>query len=284
MRKTAVFRVSFVAASLFCSTVALAQDQAAPPGQPGATPPAQDEGGGVGLNVDLEVASAYVWRGANVWNAVDQQTQYLTLFPSLGVSVASFSAGYWSAYQLTGSNKGDNVDANLGAEQDLYASYDLGLSEELTLSFLATYYFYPFGTDYGHAIEPGAGIGYSGPVDAGLNLLFFKGIDDATDAISHIYINPSVGKSIGLTDSLELGVGVGFGYKVWTHEDMDTALGNNWDVQGDVGVTYAMDSFYVSPAVHVAYTDKSEEDPGTGETAHGLTYWGGANVGYDLSF
>ena len=239
----------------------------------------EDEGG-VGLNLDLEIGSAYVWRGLNAWGP-KQRSQHLSVFPSATVSVDSLWFGYWGAYQLTGNNKSANVDVGLGAEQDVYAGYDLSLTDELGMSLFGTFYFYPVADSPKPLyLEPGVSVSYSTVVDIGLGVMYFRGLNDVSDLYSHLYLNPTVSKELELTADLSLSVGAGFGYKVWTNGDHGTSGGNNFDVLGDVGLTYAIDAFYLSPAVHAAYTDVPEG----ADAGDGLAYWGGVNLGYDFSF
>ncbi|HVZ34176.1 MAG TPA: hypothetical protein VG963_17235, partial [Polyangiaceae bacterium] len=61
------------------------------------------------LNVDVEAASAYVWRGINMFGT-KQNTQDFSVFPSITASLGGLSLGYWGAYQLSGDNKSDLVD------------------------------------------------------------------------------------------------------------------------------------------------------------------------------
>ncbi len=292
--KTFPLLSTMVTAGLLLPLTVMAQEATSiappPPEAPAETTvqaPAEEEvGGGVGLNVDVGVASAYVWRGLNLWEPTENDKQHLTLFPSATMAIDSLWFGYWGAYQLSGENKGANVDIGVGAEQDLFLGYDFALTDELGLSIFATYYLYPFadeevtGVSTPMFLEPSASVGYSTVVDLGLSASWYKGLQDETDAISHLYIKPSVSKEVELAPDLSLGVGAGFGYKIWTG-DYDSENGNNWDVQGDVGVTYAMDALYFAPAVHVAFTDVPDA---VESSSDGLSYWASLNVGYDFAF
>ncbi len=244
----------------------------------------EDGDEGIGLNFDVEVSSAYVWRGSNLWGP-EHDSQNLSVFPGFEVTTGGLRVGYWSAYQLTGETKGDNVDEGMGAEQDLYAGYDLELTDELTLTLLATYYVYPLadeaaaGTKTPMYVEPALSLEYVTVVDLGLSLSYFRGLQEATDLGSHVYASPSVGKSLELTSDLSLELSASFGYKVWTNGDWDTGSGNNWDVLGSAGVYCGIDDLYFLPALHLAFTDAGD---GAG-SSEGLSYWGGVNVGYDVA-
>ncbi len=271
MKKTLVSLSAFALTFGFAAA-ALAQD---PPVDTGAESdiPVEEEESSVAINIDVEASSAYVWRGASVWGPA-QGDQAFTVFPGLSATFADVTLGYWSAYQLSGDNAGDNVDNALGAEQDLYAGYDGAIGDDMSYSIYATYYFYPMATDYAHFIEPALGFGYSTAVDLGLGLSYFKGIDDAADGLSHIYINPSVGKDIPLTDELALSLGASFGYKILTHELAEQG-NNDIDVGLNASMAIPLGDMYIAPGLHGAWSNW--------ETGTQVNVWGGVNVGYDIA-
>lgn len=237
------------------------------------------------LNLDVEIASAYVWRGANAWGP-STDSQHLSLFPSATLSLGDLSAGYWGAYQLTGQNRGENVDSGVGAEQDLFAQWGLSITENVSLSFILTYYFFPLarsedaGVSMPMYLEPGVDITTAWVFEAGFGIRYFRGLQGVTDTLSHVYLNPFVSKELELFDTMTLLGALGVGYKVFTHPDAEVSAGNNWDFQADVGVTIALDTFYVLPAVHAAWTDPAEG----ARAREGLSVWAGLNLGYDFSF
>jgi hypothetical protein len=67
---------------------------------------AGEEAKGIGLNLDVEVASTYLFRGLNLYRDADEQElrQYPRLSP--GVAWKIFDTGltisYWGAFQLGG--------------------------------------------------------------------------------------------------------------------------------------------------------------------------------------
>jgi hypothetical protein len=166
------------------------------------------------INVDVEAASAYVWRGVNLFG-VDQNTQNLSVFPSLTATFGGFSIGYWGAFQLSGDNKSAAVDAGVGAEQDLILGYGGAITDELAYKAVLTYWLYPFakeevaGTSTPMYIEPLLGVTYATAADLGLSLSYYRGLQDATDPYSFIYINPSVGKTLPLTSDVSLALSPG---------------------------------------------------------------------------
>ncbi len=271
-------------------TPAEASAEAPPAEAPAEVPAAEaapaDEGGDMSLTLDLGVGSAYVWRGANLWfGLADNKKQALSVFPGVTFAAGDLSVFYWGAYQLSGDTKGANADNGIGAEQDLGLSYALSLNDEMGVSLWATYYVYPFAdTDALDGtpmyLEPGATLSYSSAVNLGLGVSYYKALTltDANDVLSHIYLNPSVGKDLELSPELALNLSAGFGYKVFTSSDYDAEVtGNRWDVIGNVGLTYSVGDLYLKPAVHVGTTEVPESIDESG-----LFYWGGLNVGYGI--
>jgi hypothetical protein len=230
----------------------------------------------IGLDVDVEIASAFVFRGLNLFGD-RQNDQRAAVFPSITVSAGPVSGGYWGAYQLSGGNALRKVYEGYGAENDLWVSYE-GAAGELGYSASLTYYTFPFADEAtaGAAtpmyLEPGVGVSYEAAVDAGLNVFYFRGLQDATQGLSYIYINPSVTRTIRLTGSTELTLGGSSGYKVWTNDP--EAGDNTFDVQLDAGLNILFGSAHVAPAVHVAWTNLA--DLGLGDM---LVVWVGVQLG-----
>ncbi|MBU1238084.1 hypothetical protein KJ865_00110, partial [Myxococcota bacterium] len=88
--------------------------------------PAKAEESSLGLNAELQVSSAYVFRGLNVFQKTSQMNQNMLLAPGVTWSVfeTGITIGYWGAYQLTGDNRSLNTDVGLNLEQDLYVTYE----------------------------------------------------------------------------------------------------------------------------------------------------------------
>jgi hypothetical protein len=247
---------------------------------------AEEEEGGVGINFDVEMASAYVWRGLNVFQSEGQLDQRGSVFPSVTAAVGPVSFGYWGAWQATGDNAGDNLDGALSGETDLWAQYDGSITDELGYSGSLWLYTYPFATDFASYIEPGAGLSYATAVDLGFNVSYMYGMQEAARPFSYVFLGPSVGKDISLTDSLDLNLGVAGGYKIWTHrEDLDgdgsndSPDGNEVHMQVDAGVTVPFGNAYVSPAAHFSWTNL----PAPLSFGDEYVVWAGLHIGYDLS-
>jgi hypothetical protein len=274
-----------MAAALF-ALPALAQAQEQEPGEPAgesAGEPAGESAGEpageeteIGLNVEVEVASAYVFRGFNVFGDA-QLAQRASVFPSVTVSAGPISGGFWGAHQLSGDNALQKVYEGFGAENDLWLSYE-GSRGELGYSALLLYYVFPFADEAtaGAAVpmylEPGVGVSYSTAVDVGLDVSYFRGLQDATVSLSYLYIHPSVSKEISLPGDRTLSLGGAFGYKLWTNDP--EAKDNTYDVQLDVKMTIPFGNAYVAPAAHVAWTNLAAL--GLGDE---IIVWAGVHLG-----
>jgi hypothetical protein len=247
-------------------------------------PEADSEDDAIGLNLDLGFASAYVFRGINVFQKDSQLDQHMLLAP--GVTWAIFdtglSIGYWGAYQISGGAISDRIDAGLGAEQDAILGYSLGLPHDLALSFGVTGYLYPWadeteaGTECPFYLEPGAGIAWAGPIDLSLKASYMLGLQGEIRDFSYLYVNPRIGKTFAFGARVKLSVGLGYGFKRW--QEGNDGAGNVHDVAVDVALPIDIASgLYVTPSVHAGWTnlvDRELEDE--------LFVYGALNVGVNL--
>lgn len=191
----------------------------------------------IGLNVELELATAFIFRGYNLFGAGAQQDQHLMLTPAVDWAIfdSGFTVGYWGSYQLTGDNIEANIDAAVGAEQGLYAHYERELAQNLTLSGMLVWYFYPAageatnGVSFPCILEPGVGLRYFKGVGMGLNLSYLAALQSELSAISYLYINPVLDRMFELHRVLYLQLQLGFGVKVFTGRP-ETVPDNMFDV------------------------------------------------------
>lgn len=241
---------------------------------------------GLGLNLDLGLSSAYVFRGFNVFQESGQMDVRGLLAPGIGWSIGDtgISVGYWGAFQTNGANSKALVEGALGAEQDLFAAWDMDLSDSLALSVGACAYIYPLATEAAAGanvpvyIEPGVGLSWSGPVDAGLFAAYFLGVQDhpGIRGISYLYVQPSVGKSLELSDAVGLDLGVSYGFKLW--KGGNDGASNVHDVLVSAAVPISLPAgLYLSPNVNGGWTNLVGMD-----FTDGLVVFGGINVGVDL--
>jgi hypothetical protein len=256
-----------------------------PAPEPSPTAPPTDRGGDDGLlNLDLEAASAYVWRGINVFGE-DQSSQAFSILPSISATFGALSLGYWGAFQLSGDNKGALVDSGVGGQNNLILKYSDWIDEDLAYSAMLTYWFYPFadeevtGTATPMYLEPGFGISYLAGADLGLYLGYYRGLQTVTEPASFLYINPSIGKTFDLSGDLRLALGLSAGYKVFTNdppvEDRVFDLGLN------LSLGIPLSDAYITPQLHAAYATRDEDAVPDAEFSDSFVAWVGVHVGYD---
>jgi hypothetical protein len=234
------------------------------------------------INIDVEGASAYVWRGMNLFGE-EQKTQAFSVFPSITATFGAVSIGYWGAFQLSGDNKGTLVDTGVGGENDFILKYSGSLSDDVAYSAMLTYWIYPLakGDDIPQYLEPGAGITYATGVDLGLYAGYYRGLQDITKSVSFLYINPSVGKTIPLTADIGLAVGLSGGYKVYTNDpatDQDKAV----DLTLNVSATIPFSDMYITPQLHASYVSRDDSVIADAEFSDSFIAWAGVHVGYNI--
>jgi hypothetical protein len=256
-----------------------------PAPEPPPTAPPTDRAADGLLNVDLEAASAYVWRGINMFGE-EQNSQTFAMFPSISASFGALSLGYWGAFQLSGDNKSTLVDAGVGGQNNLVLKYSGSLDNGLAYSAMATYWFYPFadeelaGTATPMYLEPGVGISYLAGADLGLYIGYYRGLQDVTEPASFLYINPSIGKTFSLSEDIGLALGLSAGYKVFTNDppNEDRAF----DLALNVSVAIPFGDAYITPQLHAAYATRDDEVLPDAEFSDSFVAWFGVHVGYDI--
>jgi hypothetical protein len=237
------------------------------------------------LNIDVEGASAYVWRGVNVFGE-NQNTQVFSVLPSVTATFGAVSVGYWGAFQLSGDNKSALVDSGVGAQNNLVLKYSGWLDEDLAYSAALTYWIYPFadeevaGTATPMYIEPGAGISYMIGADLGLYVGYYRGLQDVTEPASFLYINPSIGKSFPLSPDLGLALGLSAGYKAFTNDP--PTKDRAFDLGLNVSLAVALDDVYITPQLHAAYVTRDDEAVPDADFGDSFIAWAGVHVGYDV--
>lgn len=266
------------------SSVAEAPPVASPKSRAPATTPRQDPPTPEPLGVGAEVllATAYAFRGLNVFKDGAQSDQHALFSPSLSYAVPGtrLALAYAGFYQWTGPNQRELVAAGVGHEQDLVVSFTAKSGATSAVAAL-TYYAYPFaersasGTRWPSYLEPSVTLTWSSAVDLGLQLLYFHGVQEAVAAGRYAYVHPSVTKSLALGAHTSLAVTVGAGYKDYVDQTIDD---NVWDAHFDWKLTFALGGGgYIAPAVHYTWTNLAREDSG-GE----YLVWAGVASGVSL--
>jgi len=267
-----------------------------PAPEPSPTDPPLDEGtarwrhregtsSGKLLNLDLEAASAYVWRGINMFG-VDQNSQAFSVFPSVTATLGAVSLGYWGAFQLSGDNKSELVDAGVGGQNNFILKYSGVIDDGLAYSASLTYWLYPFadeevaGTSTPMYLEPGVGLSYLAGADLGLYVGYYRGLQTVTEPASFLYINPSIGKTFPISADLGVAVGVSAGYKVFTNDP--PAEDRAFDLALNLSMAIPLDDMYITPQLHAAYATRDDEVVPDAGFSDSFVAWAGVHVGYDV--
>lgn len=128
----------------------------------------------VEADLAIDVATRYVWRGADFGNSPSLQ-------PSFYLSASGFEIGSWAAYSISAEESATAVD-----EHDIWVSYSHELAEGHSLSLTATDYFFPSAPDSeyldykeggSHSLE--ASLGYSGILNASAAWMFHNDSDNS---------------------------------------------------------------------------------------------------------
>jgi hypothetical protein len=271
-------RVSCTLVVALLARAGVAAAQEAPPIEPPAEPT-------VTWAADLELSTAYVFRGLNVFGERQADANGLVA-PSLQVGFPgpALTVGCWTGWQWSGNNLTDKLHAGAGGEVDLSLTWDTAfLDDTLALAATLLWYFYPAataedaGTTLPSYLEPTLVLDWTGVVDLSLKVLYSAGVQDALEFYRYLYFRPSVSRTVDLGAGGSMNFELGLGYKLF--HGHPAADGNNvWDVQFDwrwaIPVT---DAVYFQPAFHVAWTNLAGI-----AVADELVYWGGVNVGFAL--
>ncbi len=267
----------------------------------------EEEDKKIGLNLDLGFASAYLFRGWNVFQNDSQMNPNMLIAPGITWTVfgSGLSIGYWGAFQINGDNISSNIDEGIGAEQDLFVSYEATISDVTTVSLSLYFYFYPFadedaaGTNVPAYLEPSFTINIALFVDLGLSLSHFVGLQDAVKDYRYLYVNPTIGKSFALHEIVSLELCLGYGRKLFN--DPDKMKDNVHDVLFTIALPIQItDTIYMTPNfglvwtnVEPFYSDDSVQGlvpaPGGNQLAKGdlkypdqVAVFGGLNIGADF--
>jgi len=307
MRSMKMHSMAALLGSILGASLASAADTEAPePTEPAAPTPAPGDTGAAEaatkseaapssfINLDVEAASAYVWRGINLYG-VDQNTQNFAVFPSLTATFGGLSIGYFGGFQLTGDNKEAKVDQGTGAEQDLILKFSGSFSDKLSYSAGLVWWLYPFadpdvtGTDLPMYLEPGVSATYgTGPVDLGLYVGYYRALQDVNAAASFVYINPSLAKTLPLSADVSLAMSLSAGFKAYTDLESGQDGDRPFDLTLNVGATLPFADMYVTPQLHAAYATRVDDldpiapgDQGP-EFSDEFVAWAGVHVGYNI--
>jgi hypothetical protein len=233
-------------------------------------PPAPDAGAmsaGTGFDVVLQIVSAYVFRGYNVFQSTSQNDQNMALLGRLiwDVPRTDLSLGYSTAYQLTGDNVTHDVEVGLGAEQVAFVDYDWEITPHLTVTPEIAAIVYPAARDVPFFLEGSTEARYTAPIDVSLYAGYFATVRPGPLSETHFYVRPLVAKDLDLTRQLKLSIEAGAGVKIF-QANPAASHSNMFDVLTNTTIAYDFNSVIsVSASGGIAWTNlEARQDPNTG--------------------
>jgi len=227
------------------------------------------------FELSIDLMSAYVFRGYNVFQSESQGEQKWVQRPRIIYTVpqTGLSIGYAAANQISGDNLVSNVAAGLGAEQDIFASYAFARRERFGVEAEVAVVGYPAADS--HEVGTSAPYFFSFSIEPRyrhrvfLYLGYIAGFRSGRLAPlegSQGYISPRFEKRFDFGDSVELELQFGAGMKI-LQTDLSVVRDNMFDVLGTATLYYALnDVFYVGLKVGWAWTNFTPSKDDTGKT------------------
>ncbi|HEY3451265.1 MAG TPA: hypothetical protein VGK67_33210 [Myxococcales bacterium] len=299
MQRSSALSASVLAALALSSVPARAQQESessaatSPAAAEGAAPPStaaatagEPKAEPLGLALDLGASSAYVLRGYNMFQKSSQWDPHAFLAPSITWTAGKtgLSIGYWGAYQFLGDNIGPVIDAGMGAENDLILSFSREMAPGVVAGAAFTAYLYPAakkavaGTDFPVYLEPALFVNLSTVVDVGLRVTYYHGVQDAIAPYRYVYLNPTVGKTLVLSERISLALSGSVGLKLFPDPSTPVSQMNRYDVLVGAALPIAVvGPLYLKPSISWAWTDLP-----TAPFKDEMVVFGGVNVGATL--
>jgi hypothetical protein len=237
-------------------------DEAAKPKSASSAAPAK-----LGIGFGITLASAYNFRGQNLYKDQHQLDQALQVAPwaSYTVPKTGLTLTYYSSYQATGSAAAANRKAGISHEQDFTAAYRVELPAHLALTPGFTTYVYPFATKEAAGtttpvwVEPWVDLLWqNGVVDVDLTTTYFHGAQSALKDYRYGYLHAQLSRTATITPWVGVETAVGYGHKLY----VEKVTQNRDDVSARIGVPFTVKDAVLKPAVNWAWTDLSGRSMG----------------------
>ncbi len=248
-------------------------------GEAAAEGEAEEEG--LGLSFGLGYSSLYNWRGRNLLAGEDEtrNTQAGMINPAVSYTVGELTIAYWGAFQTNGTAKAYNTDNALNHEHDLVFTVEHAVTDEFTVTPQMAFYYYPaadfeeVGARLPMYVEPSLALAYATVVELKLLTAWYAGVQNVLMDERYLYLNPSVAKSLEVSEMVGVDLSLGYGYKIYTSDFEATE--NLHDINFTAGVPLSfVDGLTVTPSASFAWSDWDSN-------GSVMTY-GALNVTYDL--
>jgi hypothetical protein len=228
----------------------------------------QHAGPSAELDVSLEYASSYVFRGLNLFRDRDQDEHEGVLLPHLSWSApgGNFSLGYSAAYQLNGDNIQENVHAGVGRAQVLFVDYGFRLSPDWLFTPEAAVIAYPWASPAQWFSEVSTELKTQIFFDVALNVGYLFAVRPRPSATDQLYLSLRTSKSAQLSKDLSFDFGVSAGVKLLRPHE--SSKDNEFDVLVSEGFSYSLsDAAYIGISFACAWTNLgARHDLDTGAT------------------
>jgi len=132
------------------------------------------------------------------------------------------------------------------------------------------------GTSCPVILEPAVGFSYAGPVEIGLSVAYFAGIQDAIEDFRYLYLNPYLSKTFAVRPTVGLRIALSYGYKLFN--DRDKMVDNVHDIRFDFELPITtLGALAITPGIHLAWSNFKNLPVGDE-----YLIFGGVKFGYDF--
>lgn len=218
------------------------------------------------VDATVKVASAYLFRGYNVFQSTSQHDQNAALFGQLSWSVprTDLSVGYSTVYQLTGDNIAHNIQIGLGAEQVGFVDYDWQPVSHLTITPEIAAMVYPVASNVPFFVEASTEARYEAPIEISIYAGYIAGLRPGPLSENHFYTRYLLEKTFDLNKQVELSADGSFGVKVF-QSDPGAVHGNMFDALASVAVSYSFSAVLeVGAGFAMAWTNLEPREDSSG--------------------
>jgi hypothetical protein len=240
------------------------------------------------FGADLDLFSAYVWRGLTLSSKPVAEPALYISFPAGNAEV---SVGGWANIELGQYDDADDISQGGGAasfdltEFDPYAEISFPAGKA-TLTGGVTGYIYPndFGlTEDDNTLEIYGKVGLDAPLSPELSIYY------DVDKIKGAYIEGGVSHSLALSEktSLDLGALAGFSAGQGISDDPDES--NNFADDGfthfdvSAGVPFGAGAFSITPVVHLQISGDEATKFTNANDESDLKVWGGVSLSWSTA-
>ncbi|MEQ1566507.1 MAG: hypothetical protein ABMA64_12770 [Myxococcota bacterium] len=233
---------------------------------------ALDHHRGPELEAGLTAASAYAYRGIDVFGASEGGAGLLA--PSLSLAAGEFEAGWFASFRAYGAHADALVREGVGYEQNVFGAWSRELPSGLGIEAALTATAFPWadravtGAALPLWVEPAVAL--SADVGIGVALLVsqLQGVSAGTNEDSYSYGQLAVEHAVPVREGADVLLGAAAGAKRWNMGDQGRE--NTFDVDLSWGLDLHGETVGISPSAHLTWTNV----PGASAGAETFTWVG----------